>query len=230
VPPESQRDDSSPIESDAREYRPTIALIGATAIAEQIAAAALRVDLTVIIDDVSDSRLQAISLNLRDIVGAQHCCAPGPHDQSDSPQSGFSSVRPTLPQDQPTAPKSALSSALISNAIPNLHLTQSIESAICQSDFLIDALPDDLEVKLELFTLFDKFAKPTAIFITTGSLPIDDLAAITFCPDRCLAVHLTTAPNATAPTFHLIPAQQTSPQTLAATSALFKTLFNSHAK
>ena len=92
----------------------------------------------------------------------------------------------------------------------SLHLTQSIESAIRSADFLIDTLPDDLEVKLELFTLFDKFAKPNAIFITTGSLPIDDLAAITFCPDRCLAVHLTTTPYATRATFELIPATQTS--------------------
>ena len=149
----------------------TIALIGATPIAELIASQALRVNLKVIIDDVSDARLQAISTRLQ--------------------------------------------------AIDSLHLTQSIESAIRSADFLIDTLPDDFEVKLELFTLFDKFAKPNAIFITTGSLPIDDLAAITFCPDRCLAVRLTTTPYATVPTFELIPAQQTSSRTLAKCTALF---------
>ncbi len=82
---------------------------------------------------------------------------------------------------------------------------KSIESAIRKADFLIDALPDDLEVKLELFTLFDKFAKPNAIFITTGSIPIDDLAAITFCPDRCIAVRLTAAPNDHESTVELSP-------------------------
>ena len=119
---------------------------------------------------------------------------------------------------------------MTSSAIPNLHLTQSIESAIRSADFLIDTLPDDLEVKLELFTLFDKFARPNAIFITTGSIPIDDLAAITFCPDRCLALGLTTTPTASAPTFHLIPAQQTSPQTLATCTALFLHTLAFHAK
>lgn len=185
----------------SRAPSPTIALIGATPIAELIAARAIANGLHVIIDDVSDSRLEAISMNLRSAVGAQHRCAPGPHDQSDSPQSGFS----------PSA----------ASPIANLQLTQSIESAIRQSDFLIDTLPDDLEVKLELFTLFDKFAKPNAIFITTGSLPIDDLAAITFCPDRCVAVRLTITPYATTPTFEFIPAQQTSSQTLAECTALF---------
>jgi len=188
----------------SRAPSPTIALIGATPIAELIAARAIANGLHVVIDDVSDSRLEAISMNLRGVVAAQHRCAPGPHDQSDSPQSGFS----------PSA----------ASPIANLQLTQSIEFAIRQSDFLIDTLPDDLEVKLELFTLFDKFAKPTAIFITTGSLPIDDLAAITFCPDRCLAIRLNAPSHTTAasPTFHLIPAQQTSPQTLATCTTLFR--------
>jgi 3-hydroxybutyryl-CoA dehydrogenase len=161
-----------PNEVPPSDLRPTIALVGATAIAEQIASRALRSGLSVVIDDVSDARLETISRGLQ-----------GSH------------------------------SALM--------LTQSIESAIRKADFLIDALPDDLEVKLELFTLFDKFAKPNAIFITTGSIPIDDLAAITFCPDRCLAVRLTAAPNDHESTVELIPAQQTSSHTLTTCSDLF---------
>jgi 3-hydroxybutyryl-CoA dehydrogenase len=116
-----------PNEVSLTESPQTIALIGATPIAEQIASRALRGGLNVVIDDVSDARLESISRSLQ-----------GSH------------------------------SALM--------LTQSVEPAIRAADFLIDALPDDLEVKLELFTLFDKFAKPGAIFITTGSIPIDDLA------------------------------------------------------
>ena len=181
----------------------TIALIGATPIAAQIATRALRAGARVIIDDVSDSRLQAISTNLRDVVGAQPCCAPGPQDPSDSPQSGSSSSSSTSSPD----------------LLPNLLLTHSIKSAIRQSDFLIDTLPDDLEVKLELFTLFDKFAKPNAIFITTGAIPIDDLAEITFCPNRCIAVPLTITPDDA--TFRIVPGARTSPQTLAATSEFF---------
>jgi 3-hydroxyacyl-CoA dehydrogenase len=198
-----------PTDAPSSKSPPTVALIGATPIAEQIAARALRAGFTVIIDDVSDARLQAISLNLHDAVGAQHRCAPGPQDQSDSPQSGLSSPLISIP------------------ALPNLLLTQSIDSAIRSADFIIDTLPDDLEVKLELFTLFDKFAKPSAIFITTGSIPIDDLAEITFCPDRCIAVRLTIAPGNAAPVFQLIPAKQTSPQTLATCTQLIGKLLSS---
>jgi 3-hydroxybutyryl-CoA dehydrogenase len=154
----------------------TIALIGATPIAGQIATRALRAGINVIIDDISDARLQSISTQLRSV---------------------------TLPA--------------------NLLLTQSIDSAIRAADFLIDTLPDDLEVKLELFTLFDKFAKPNAIFITTGTIPIDDLAGITFCPDRCIAVRI--APSETNNlNFEPIPGSQTSPETIASTTALFEQL------
>ena len=184
---------------------PTIALIGATPIAEQIASRALTAGLNVIIDDISDARLQATSRQLRAVVGAQHRCAPGPQDQSDSASSGFSSPAEAAPTTHP--------------AISNLHLTQSVESAIRSADFLIDALPDDLEVKLELFTLFDKFAKPAAIFITTGSIPIDDLAGITFCPDRCIAVRL-----GADPTFELVPGRETSAETIARSAEFFAQL------
>jgi 3-hydroxybutyryl-CoA dehydrogenase len=207
VPSESQQTDSPRIESSKPEPRSTIALIGATPIAEQIAAKALRAGLNVIIDDVSDHRLQAISINLRAVVRAQDSCAPGPQNQSASPQSDLSSLL--------TSP----------SPLPDLLLTQSIESAIRAADFLIDALPDDLEVKLELFTLFDKFAKPNAIFITTGSIPIDDLAEITFCPDRCVAIRFTVAPSNANSSFQLIPGQQTSSQTFTTCTALFREFF-----
>ena len=205
VPPNDSRSQTT------AEPAVTIALIGATPIAEQIASRALAAGHRVVIDDISDARLQATSIHLRDVVGAQHRCAPGPQDQSDSPQSGFSSLPP--------------GSSIDNSPIPNLHLTQSIESAIRQSDFLIETLPDDLEVKLELFTLFDKFAKPTAIFITTGNIPIDDLAEITFCPDRCLAVHLTATSNESELSVQLVPGKQTSQQTLATCANIFRNFF-----
>ena len=189
-----------PSEVPQHETRTTIALIGATPTAEQIASRALRAGLNVIIDDISDARLQATSINLRNVVGAQDSRAPGPQDRSDLPQPGFSfSASPSS----------------------NLLLTQSIESAIRNADFLIDTLPDDLEVKLELFTLFDKFAKPNAIFITTGAIPIDDLAGITFCPDRCVAVRIVSVTSSSAQTFGLIPSKQTSANTLATCTDLF---------
>jgi 3-hydroxybutyryl-CoA dehydrogenase len=47
-----------------------------------------------------------------------------------------------------------------------------------------------METKLEIFTLFDKFARPGVIFASnTSSLSVTDIAAITFCPERCVGMH-----------------------------------------
>ena len=45
-------------------------------------------------------------------------------------------------------------------------------------------------MKLELFTIFDKFAKPNAIFASnTSSLSISDFTDIVIARDRCIGMH-----------------------------------------
>ena len=64
-----------------------------------------------------------------------------------------------------------------------------VEDAAREADFIVEAVADELEVKLELFTIFDKFTKPGAILAsTTQSLAIDDLADMTFCAERCVGM------------------------------------------
>jgi 3-hydroxybutyryl-CoA dehydrogenase len=54
---------------------------------------------------------------------------------------------------------------------------------------LIDATQEELEVKLEIFTLFDKFAKPDAILASSSlTIPIADLAEITFRTENCVGL------------------------------------------
>ena len=46
-----------------------------------------------------------------------------------------------------------------------------------------------MEVKVELFTILDKFAKPEAIFASTSAeLSITEMAAVTFCAERCIGM------------------------------------------
>ncbi|MGB6979892.1 MAG: 3-hydroxyacyl-CoA dehydrogenase NAD-binding domain-containing protein, partial [Candidatus Acidiferrales bacterium] len=55
---------------------------------------------------------------------------------------------------------------------------------------LIEAVPEEMEVKLEIFTIFDKFAKPHAILASnTSSLSITEMAAITFRAQDCIGMH-----------------------------------------
>jgi 3-hydroxybutyryl-CoA dehydrogenase len=75
-------------------------------------------------------------------------------------------------------------------ALAGLESAHSVEEACREADLVIEAVPEEMEVKLEIFTLLDKFAKPGSIFASnTSSLSITEMATITFRPDKCVGLH-----------------------------------------
>ena len=75
-------------------------------------------------------------------------------------------------------------------ALANLTTSRSVEDLCREADLLIEAVPEEMEVKLEIFTIFDKFALPAAILASnTSSLSITELAAITFRAQNCIGMH-----------------------------------------
>jgi 3-hydroxyacyl-CoA dehydrogenase len=63
----------------------------------------------------------------------------------------------------------------------------NVEVALREADLVIEALAEEMEVKIEMFTIFDKFARANAIFASsTAALSIADMASVTFCPERCI--------------------------------------------
>jgi 3-hydroxybutyryl-CoA dehydrogenase len=101
-------------------------------------------------------------------------------------------------------------------AIENLSTARLVEDVCRQADLLIEALPEELELKLEIFTIFDRFAKPDAILASgTSSISIDDLAAITFRAGNCVGMRFHySAPDALP--LEITPASETSDATVAA--------------
>ena len=73
-------------------------------------------------------------------------------------------------------------------AAARLSLAHTVEDAIRDADLIIETLPDEMEMQIELFTILDKFAKPNAIFASAGFLSITELAEITFCANRCIGM------------------------------------------
>jgi 3-hydroxybutyryl-CoA dehydrogenase len=74
-------------------------------------------------------------------------------------------------------------------AMKHLSTADTVEEAIREADLIIDTTAEEMEIKIELFTLFDKFAKPNAIFATTAAtLSISEMADVTFCADRCIGM------------------------------------------
>jgi 3-hydroxybutyryl-CoA dehydrogenase len=75
-------------------------------------------------------------------------------------------------------------------ALSRISTSLVVNEAIRDADLIIEAVPEELEMKLELFTIFDKFAKPNAIFASnTSSLSISDFTDIVIARDRCIGMH-----------------------------------------
>ena len=83
-----------------------------------------------------------------------------------------------------------LTSEAASAAISRIATSSSVEDVCREADFLIEAVPEEMELKLELFTLFDKFAKPNAVLASnTSSLSITEMAEMTYRPELCVGLH-----------------------------------------
>lgn len=75
-------------------------------------------------------------------------------------------------------------------AVAGLSTARSVDAVCREADLLIEAVPEEMEIKLELFTMFDKFAKPNAILASnTSSLSVTELAAITSRAGDCIGMH-----------------------------------------
>jgi len=75
-------------------------------------------------------------------------------------------------------------------ATARIETSSSVEEVCREADFLIEAVPEEMELKLELFTLFDKFAKPQAVLASnTSSLSVAEMAEMTYRPELCVGMH-----------------------------------------
>jgi len=75
-------------------------------------------------------------------------------------------------------------------ALSSITTFSSVQDAIRDADLIIEAVPEEMEMKMELFTIFDKFAKPGAIFASnTSSLSISDMSDLTVSRERCIGMH-----------------------------------------
>ena len=101
-------------------------------------------------------------------------------------------------------------------AIVNLSTTAAVEDVSPEADLLIEAVPEEMKLKIEIFALCDKFAKPDAILASnTSSLSIGEIAGATSHPSRCIGLHFFN-PVPKMKLLEMIRAHQTSDATVAA--------------
>jgi 3-hydroxybutyryl-CoA dehydrogenase len=107
----------------------------------------------------------------------------------------------------PASPKKGLFSLLTT--------ASAAEDACREADLIIEAVPEEMEMKTELFTIFDKFAKPGAIFATSASsLSIAEMASVTLYRERCIGMRFSRQAGAKL-LLELVKGPDTSEETVA---------------
>src|SRR6201987_5055849 len=75
------------------------------------------------------------------------------------------------------------------SATGRLRVALTVEDAVREANVAVDFVPDELESKLEIFSLIDRMAPPKTILCTPSyALSITDLASCVYRPDRGFAV------------------------------------------
>ena len=76
------------------------------------------------------------------------------------------------------------------SALKNIQTYTDTQSAVSDSDLIIEAATENLEVKLEIFKNLDKFCKPDAILASnTSSISIGKIASVTRRADKVIGMH-----------------------------------------
>jgi 3-hydroxybutyryl-CoA dehydrogenase len=82
------------------------------------------------------------------------------------------------------------SSADADAAFRRVEYAGSVEDAAREADLVIEAVPEEMESKIEIFTLLDKVCRPTTILASnTSSLSITEISSVTYRAKKCVGMH-----------------------------------------
>ena len=100
--------------------------------------------------------------------------------------------------------------------LSRLEYADSVEEAARQADMVIEAVPDELESKLEIFILLDKICRPgTILACSSSSLSVTEIASATYRPKQCVGMHFANSAQSDG-TLEIIRGRETGDDTLAA--------------
>ena len=101
-------------------------------------------------------------------------------------------------------------------AFSRLEYAGSVDEAARQADLVIEAVPDEMESKLEIFTMLDKFCRPATILASnTSSLSVTEIASVTYRSKKCVGMRFLN-PVHQMKLLEIVRALETDDDTLAA--------------
>ena len=142
-------------------------------------------------------------------------------------QAGFQTVLEDVMPAKLRQAEALLTALSATEIVHRLSFALTVEDAVREADLAIDFVPDELESKLEIFSMIDRMAPPRTILCTpTRALSISDLAACTYRAERCIAIRATGAELAMDPLV-LVRGRSTSEGTVYAVRQWLEALGNS---
>jgi 3-hydroxybutyryl-CoA dehydrogenase len=101
-------------------------------------------------------------------------------------------------------------------AFGRLEYASSVEGAARVADLVIEAVPEEMESKIEIFTLLDKICRPNTILASnTSSLSITEIASVSYRAPKCVGMHFFN-PVHKMKLLEIVRALETDDETLAA--------------
>jgi 3-hydroxybutyryl-CoA dehydrogenase len=101
-------------------------------------------------------------------------------------------------------------------ALARIEYASSVEQAARAADLVIEAVPDEMESKIEIFTLLDKVARPATILASnTSSFSVTELASVTYRANRILGMRFA-VPTGEMKVLEIVRGQETDDETVAA--------------
>jgi 3-hydroxybutyryl-CoA dehydrogenase len=101
-------------------------------------------------------------------------------------------------------------------AFNRLEYASTVEHAAREADLVIEAVPDELESKIEIFTLLDKICRPQTILVSnTSSFRVSEIASVTYRATKIAGMRFTD-PVFSGKNLEVVRARLTDDETIAA--------------
>ncbi len=107
-------------------------------------------------------------------------------------------------------------------ALPRLAASCDLKAAVARAAFVAESVPEEMELKRELFAQLDELAPPEAILASnTSGLSITQIAARCRRPERVLTAHFWNPPHL-MPLVEVVPGEKTAPEVAQRTRDLLR--------